>query len=271
MHDLTLTELWIYPVKSLGGVRVPSARVNPKGLEHDRRWMLVDEKGQFLTQRAVPTMALLNVATEPDKLIVTDSRSLAVIHIPLHQTPTGCEEEVVVWNDRVLAHEVSPETSAWFSERLEKPCRLVWFPEQNIRTADPTYAGDGQNVSLADGFPFLIIGEESLNDLNRRLAEPVPMNRFRPNFIFQGGAPFAEDQWHEFTIGVSRFRSVKPCGRCVMTTVDQRTALRGDEPLRTLSTYRKQNGSVLFGQNLVTVSSPGDKLIIKEGDVITLH
>ncbi len=165
----------------------------------------------------------------------------------------GPEEAVVIWDDTVTAREVSARHSAWFSERLGMACKLVFFPEENIRPVDPRYKVNNEHVSLADAYPLLIIGQSSLDDLNTRLESPVPMDRFRPNLVFSGGEPFEEDTWREFTVGTNRFVGVKPCARCVLTTVNQETAERGAEPLRTLATYRKRDNKILFGQNLVSL------------------
>jgi hypothetical protein len=146
-------------------------------------------------------------------------------------------------------------------------CRLVYFPEENSRPVDPRYKVNGEQVSLADAYPFLIIGQSSFEDLNSKLQEPVPMNRFRPNFVFTGGKPFEEDTWRNFSIGSTRFVGVKPCDRCVLTTVNQETGQKGVEPLKTLTSYRKRDNKVYFGQNLVAL----DHKRIQIGDLITLQ
>jgi uncharacterized protein len=153
------------------------------------------------------------------------------------------------------------------AKHLQMNCKLVYFPESNPRAVDPNYKVNDEHVSLADAYPFLIIGQSSLDDLNSKLPEPLPMNRFRPNFVFTGGEPYEEDLWRNFSIGSNRFIGVKPCARCVLTTVNQATAEKGPEPLRTLSLYRKKDSKVLFGNNVVTVDE-GD---VRVGDVITLN
>jgi uncharacterized protein YcbX len=172
-----------------------------------------------------------------------------------------------IWNDAVDTVEVDPRISEWFSAHLNFNCRLVSFPEINPRAVDPLYKVNDEHVSLADAYPFLIIGQSSLDDVNTRLDHKLPMNRFRPNFVFTGGAPYEEDSWRNFSIGNNRFVGVKPCARCALTTVNQDTAEKGIEPLATLSTYRKKESKVLFGQNLVAI----DNLTVSEGDVITLN
>jgi uncharacterized protein len=265
MKNLTLSEIWIYPIKSLGGIRLSRAKVFEKGLEYDRRWMLIDEKGQFMTQRVYHQMALFKQQIDGDDLVVqfdTDilriSLQVSFIDIPLRSN---------VWDDAVTVFEVKKVYSAWFSKRLGIACRLVVFPELNVRPVDKQYKINDEHVSLADAYPFLIIGQSSLNDLNVRLAEPVSINRFRPNFVFTGGEPYEEDGWKSFTIGNNRFVGVKPCSRCIMTTVNQDTAEKGREPLLTLSKYRKQGEKILFGQNVIAI----DHHEIYEGDTIILQ
>lgn len=266
MAALRLTEIWIYPIKSLGGIRLPEARVLEKGLAYDRRWMLVDETGKFLTQRALPQMALFKLSMDGDFLKVTHKNASTFHKIALLPSPQGDAQEVVIWNDTVVAKEVDKVSSEWFSEALGQACKLVYFPEVNSRPVDTAYAMNNEQVSLADGYPFLVIGEASLQDLNNRLETPLPMNRFRPNFVFSGGKPFEEDTWKNFTIGANRFVGVKPCARCVLTTVNQDTAEKGTEPLRTLATYRSWNNKIYFGQNVLA----SDHGIVREGDVVTV-
>lgn len=266
MQALRLTEIWIYPIKSLGGIRLKHANVFEKGLQYDRRWMLVDEAGKFLTQRVYPVMALLSVNMTVDALLITHKQTQQSHSIPLQPQQLQESKPVTIWDDTVLAYEVSVASSQWFTEQLGINCKLVYFPEENDRAVDRRYA-TSEHVSLADGYPFLIIGQASLDDLNNRLEKAVPMNRFRPNFVFTGGNAFEEDHWKEFSIGTNRFKGVKPCSRCVLITVDQDNAHKSDEPLRTLSTYRKIENKIYFGQNLLAI----DHNVVREGDLITLN
>ncbi len=274
MSELRLSEIWIYPVKSLGGIRLDQAKVLEKGLEYDRRWMLVDENGVFMTQRTTPAMALFKLRLEDEELrIVFSPQSIvhspqSIVHsIPLHSDIGEREGHFTIWNDSVVACEVNKDTSAWFSEILGLKCKLVHFPEKNSRAVDPNYKVNDEHVSLADAYPFLVLGQPSLDYLNSKLAQPLPMNRFRPNFVFTGGEANEEDTWRNFTIGNNRFVGVKACSRCVLTTVNQDTAEKGDEPLRTLATYRKKENKILFGQNLVSV----DHQHVNEGDLIAIQ
>jgi len=262
MSKLTLSEIWIYPIKSLGGIRLKSAKVLPKGLLYDRRWMLIDESGIFITQRVHPVMAFFKLSLS-DELFTIDYKG-EHINLPANSAVSSTPISATIWDDVVEVFEVLGDYSQWFSQRLGIKCRLVYFPEPNQRLVDEKYRLEHDQVSLADGYPFLIIGQSSLDDLNAKLGKPLPMNRFRPNFVFTGGKPFEEDNWRNFAIGKSRFAGVKPCSRCVLTTVNQETAERSSEPLVTLATYRKTNNKIYFGQNLLALACHE----IYEGDTI---
>jgi uncharacterized protein len=265
MALLILSEIWIYPIKSLGGIRLASAKVMPKGLRYDRRWMLIDEAGKFITQRIHSKMAFFKLSLSDNQFTVNyrEDSIQFLANAPVSKNPVSA----TVWDDTVMVYEVLGKYSQWFSERLGINCRLVYFPEESQRLVDEKYRVENDQVSLADGYPFLIIGQRSLDDLNSRLGNPVPMNRFRPNFVFTGGQPFEEDTWRNFRIGGNRFSGVKPCSRCVLTTVNQETAEKGTEPLATLTTYRKMNNKIYFGQNLLAI----DYNEIYEGDKIELE
>jgi hypothetical protein len=265
MTPLTLTQIWIYPVKSLGGIRLKEAKVLPKGLQHDRRWMLISNDNRFMSQREQPILSLFKQKLVADGIEISFNGT--AIKIDFEKVVNGRSFRATVWDDAVEVKEVSKAHSQWFSDLLKTSCKLVVFPEGNSRPVDTDYAKNAEQVSLADGFPFLIIGEASLEDLNSRLKEPVPMNRFRPNFVFSGGEPYEEEQWTTFTIGKSKFVGTKPCARCVLTTINQDTAEKGTEPLVTLSKYRRQGNKVLFGQNVLAINH----YEIKEGDKIILE
>jgi uncharacterized protein YcbX len=246
---MQLSQLYVYPIKSAGGISLGASDVDERGLRHDRRWMLVDEIGCFMSQRRFPRMALVGVRIEPDHLVV-DAPGMPSLEVPLHPI-TGKLMLARVWDDLVEGRTVSDDAERWFGEFLGVRCRLVYLPDESVRPVDPTYGRPGDRVSLADGFPFLLISEASLSDLNVRLEQPVPMNRFRPNLVVRGCEPFAEDGWELVRIGSLTFRVVKPCSRCTITTVDQGSAVMGKEPLRTLARFRKVGTKVLFGQNLI--------------------
>lgn len=261
---LTISELNIYPIKSLGGISLTTATVTDRGLQYDRRWMLVDEQHRFLTQREYPQMALLKVQLEADGLLVTHPGKGAV-RVPFEQ-PALPAQEVVIWNDTCTGLFVSSELDQWFSEAIGIKCRLVHMPESTRRQVDLTYAPEGFITSFADAYPFLLIGQSSLDDLNSRLVEPLLMNRFRPNIVFTGGTPYEEDRLKHIHVGDIDFYGVKLCARCVLTTVNQQTAKKGKEPLKTLATYRSKNNKILFGQNLIHEGTG----ILRVGDTISV-
>jgi uncharacterized protein YcbX len=264
---MNLSRINIYPIKSLRGISLNEATVETRGLAFDRRWMLVDEDSRLITQREVPRMALISVKIEDGNLDVRFEDRQIDIPLAPHQ---GDTKDVVVWQNIVPADVYDPETNAWFSQALNVNCRLVAMPETTRRTIDPEYAvkPDEDIVSFADGYPFLLIGEGSLADLNSRLDSPVPMNRFRPNFVVSGSQAFAEDSWKRIRVGETVFHLVKPCARCLLTTVDQSTGEKnGKEPLKTLSAYRNHRGKVLFGQNLIA-ANPGE--VVRIGDKIEI-
>jgi hypothetical protein len=263
--SIRLSGLNIYPIKSARGIALDRSEVDSFGLRHDRRWMVVDETGQFLSQRTYPRMALV-VPTIQGGMLRVDAPGMPTLETPVNPSVTVAKR-VTVWRDSCGAAWLGEKAAAWFSTFLGVSSSLVHMSEQTVRPADPTHAPEGARVSFADGFPFLLISEESLADLNGRLTEPLPMNRFRPNLVVAGGEPYAEDGWSRIEIGGVALRVVKPCGRCVTTTTDQATAARGLEPLRTLATYRKRDGQVMFGQNVVHEGTGrlcvGDRIVLR--------
>ncbi len=248
---MILSEIWIYPIKSLGGISLTEATVQERGLQYDRRWMLVDAGGKFITQRKVHEMALIDVAFLKGGLQVTH-RSFPDDALFISFEPTTKEPiKVQVWDDEVEAVTVSHESDRWFSKYLGRAVLLVKMPEKTVRLVDPNYAKNGEAVSFADGYPLSVISQASLDDLNARLTEPVSMRRFRPSIVITDTPSFAEDAWVNITIGSASFKAVKPCARCVLITIDPVTGQTSPEPLKTLSSYRKQNGKILFGMNLL--------------------
>jgi uncharacterized protein YcbX len=248
-ENVTLSGLYVYPIKSCAGVSLQSADLSATGLRHDRRWMLVDETGEFMSQRTHPRMALISVRFAPERMIVS-APGMTELEIPL-RNETGNRIDVRVFGDTNKGELVGGEADRWFGEYLEFPCRLVHKPDDNPRLVDSSFAESGDQVSFADGFAFLLISEASLEDLNGRLEDPLPMNRFRPNFVVRGCEPYAEDGWSRLRVGSVPFRVAEPCPRCAITTVDQRTGARGKEPLLTLSTYRNTELGTVFGRNLI--------------------
>ena len=265
---LKLSEIYIYPIKSLGGIHLDVANITTRGLENDRRFMLIDEKGRFMSQREHPQLAIFQTKIEDTFLKVTHKKTGQILSINLSSNSQLTPLSVTIWDDETSAIEVSNDASLWFTQILEIPTRLVYMPEESQRKTDPQYSLTGEEItSFSDGYPILIIGQSSLNDLNNRLANPVNINRFRPNFVFTDGEPFEEDNWHEFAVGNIRFFGVKPCARCIMTTIDQETGeKKGKEPLLTLNKYRKAGNKILFGQN-VLISQLGT---VSVGDDVTV-
>ena len=225
--------------------------------------MLVNDSGRFLSQRRLPKMALFSVRLEDEHVEVRYGDS--VLRFGMHESGDLCEASV--WRDTWMAREVSDEASAWFSEHLGVSARLLTMDPEHKRIVDPNFApNETDQVAFADGYPLLIVNERSLADLNERLDEPISIDRFRGNIVYQGSEPFEEDNWKEITVGEVRFAVAKPCARCTMITVDQQTGQKGPEPIRTLTTYRKFDKQVFFGQNLV----PLNRGKIRLGDPVTV-
>lgn len=245
----TLSGLHIYPVKSCKGLSLREVQVDAKGPHGDRRWMIVEEDGKFLTQRKFPHMALIDVQINERGLQIKMDDKPSV-QVPL--LSSGRMIEVEVWKDRVNAVDQGDAIAQLLSEFLQTRCRLVYINDQTIRPVDLRYAvTEKDQVSFADGFPFLLISEASLAELNNRLESPVPMNRFRPNLVVSGCEPYAEDRWKRIRIGEIELQLVKACSRCVITTIDQQLGIKGIEPLQTLAGYRKAEKGIMFGQNAI--------------------
>lgn len=245
-----LSGIFIYPIKSCRGISLTSAKISSTGLEHDRKWMLVDENGLFMSQRSTIEMAHIEVSLNDVGLLISYRKSdIQDLQIPFE--PLEESIEVQVWQDKFSANCVGKKADEWFSKVLESRCRLVKFGSESQRQVDPEYAPKGLQTAFADGFPFLIIGEASLSHLNTRLKKPVSMVRFRPNLVFTGGDAFTEDSWQHFQVGNTEFERVKACARCAIPTIDPETGIKGKEPMQTLATYRKVGKKVMFGQNLI--------------------
>ncbi|HVS50806.1 MAG TPA: MOSC N-terminal beta barrel domain-containing protein [Opitutaceae bacterium] len=271
-----LSALFIYPVKSLRGVAVSSAEIDTLGFVGDRRFLIVDETGRFLTQRALPAMARIATALDRETLTLSAEGvgSIAVTRTVPAASAASATRSVTVWKSTgLLADDCGDAPAAWLSDFLKTKCRLVRVGEKFLRPVLKPAAGPADLVHFADAVPFLVIGEASLADLNDRLVarheEPLPMNRFRPNLVIAGSQAFAEDDWPRFRIGEIVFRAAGPCARCIVTTTDQLTGERGREPLRTLATYRRgaDPTDVNFGQNLIHETKSGT---LRVGDPVHL-
>lgn len=262
---ITLSAINIYPIKSCGGIAFPAWEVDAFGLRDDRRWMVATPAGGLVSQRECPELALVRVAVSESHLTVS---APAQPELVLPRRPLGGRPaSVTVWSDQVTAMLPDHRADEWFSRVIGRECVLAYIPDSVVRPLDSTYAPEGGRTGFADGFPFLLVGDASLRELNRRLATPLPMNRFRPNLVVAGSEPFAEDGWRRFRIGAIPMAGVKPCARCVVTTTDQTTGRRdGEEPLRTLATFRRHPRGVMFGQNVVHYGT--GRLAV--GDIVSL-
>lgn len=254
---IEISQLAIYPVKSCAQLQVASAKVDYFGLHMDRRWMVVDESGNFITQRQLARMCLISVSLIENGVMLNapDAQSCTVTVTNLKQM-----QQVKVWSDRCNGLDCGDEVAIWLSDFLQQTCRLVYFPEDEFRQVDLGFAQQGDRTAFSDGFPFLLISEASLQDLNARIlkqeSQPaLEMRRFRPNIVVKGCEAFAEDQWKKIQIGNIVLRVVKPCKRCVIPSIDPDTGVKGDEPLKTLLTYRKRDKKILFGQNVIAEST----------------
>ena len=244
-----VASLHVYPVKSLNGFSPPSWEVDAFGLRLDRRWMVVDANGLFLSQRTHPRMAL-GRATPDGVGVRLEAPGLQPLAIP-PGLPGERLVAVRIWKDRCTALPCGAAADAWVSRLVGERCRLVYMDDATRRLIEPNDAGASGRVAFSDAYPLLLLSQASLDALNARLDVPVPMNRFRPNVVIAGVAPHAEDGWAAADVEGLELVVAKPCARCVLTTVDQATGVAGVEPLRTLSTYRRGERGVLFGQNVV--------------------
>ena len=261
---IEVSQLYIYPLKGAAGVSVERAEVIDTGFADDRRWMLVDRDGMFMSQRSHPKMVLIRVAAR-NGLLALDAPGMQRLEV--EKPVKRAIIDVTVWSDTVKAICADANANEWLSDFLDEDVRLVYMPDSTFRQVDRDYFANDQQVSFADGFPFLLISQESLDELNRRMESPIEMIRFRHNIVVKGAdAPNAEDHWHDMTIGTVRFAGVKPCARCAVPTVDLQTGKFGKEPNRTLATYRRVGSQVYFGQNLVHL----DRGVIAIGDAVQL-
>ncbi len=250
-----ISELYTYPIKSLGGISLQNTYLDKFGLTMDRRFMLIDSHNKFMSQREIPELALFRLKFEQSGFTVehmNHKNQEIIINIKTEQADK--ELNVQIWDDNVVAESTSNNIDTWFSDMLHTKVRLVQMPDRGIRQVDTRYAPEGTMTAFSDGFPILLISQASLDDLNDKLlandTPKITMDRFRPNIVVSHTAAFEEDTWQNFQINGIKFTCAKPCARCIVTTINQQTAIAGKEPLKTLATYRKFENKVLFGQNI---------------------
>ena len=280
MTDIAVSQMWVYPIKSIKGISLDKVQLEKRGFQYDRRWMLVDSNNVFLSQRKCPKMALIKPELSEFGLSVR-APDMPVLIIPYPDSQTELYEEVEVscWDDHIKAHHINTAIDNWFSEILSVDCQLVYMPESTERLVDPDYAKNNDITSFSDGFPNLLISEASLDDLNSRVDIELTMNRFRPNIVVSGGESYIEDTMGHFQINQIDFFAVKPCSRCVITTINpEKGEKEGREPLNALSKFRKMGQKVFFGQNVLhklsffsdNQISVGDSVkIIRSSDALT--
>ena len=258
---------FIYPIKSLAGIACDSLVLTDRGAKGDRRWMLVDNGGRFISQREWPKLCLMRMLMADDgfEIVAPNGESLLVPFA----IESGTTREVSIWSDIASAIESPLQINQFFSRALDMSCSLVYMPEDSHRYVDSTYAGDGQLTSFSDAFPLLLIGSSSLLELNRRLKTvgqlEIGWDRFRPNIVVATDEPHVEDSWAEFRMGEAEAIGVKLCSRCVMTTVDQTSGMTGKEPLKTLAQYRSMKNKIMFGQNVIAQQGT-----IRVGDTVSV-
>jgi uncharacterized protein len=277
MSGYRLASIHIYPMKAGRAVDLDESEVEPCGLAGDRRWLLVDENGRFVSQREEPSLALVHVTygrapgtSRGPGTISVEAAGHPRGRIAAPETRGAEMLKVTVWSSAVLAAAAGPAADAWFSSYLGRTVRLVHLDDPARRPVDPEFGREGDVVSFADGYPLLLTSAGSLAELGRWLTEdgdqPVPMTRFRPSVVVTGAPPWAEDRWHRIRIGAVPLRVVKPCGRCVVITTDQVTGERGSQPLKMLGRRRRFGQQLVFGQNLIP-DSPG---VIRVGDPVEI-
>ncbi len=264
---MKVTQLYIYPIKSLQEVAVEEAILTSRGLQYDRRWMIVDDDGVFITRRKVPALARIQLDLTTDTIRIHHAHDPGV-EIPLQPEQGAPVRPVKIWDTVCSAMGTFEEANIWLSRQLSMKCQLVYMPDSTRRPILSPKVPEGSVVSFADGYPILLIGQASLDDLNGRLPHPVTMHRFRPNIVVQTDTPFEEDRWSNFQIGAHSLTGVKPCSRCIMVNVDPRSGTVSKEPLRTLSSFRKNGGKVQFGLNVMWQNGQTEEAAVRVGDFV---
>lgn len=249
-EKMTVTQLAIYPVKSLAGIPLQSMALNARGPAFDRHWLVADLQGRFITQREYPRMCLIATTLQPDVLVLTAPGG-QTLRLPVPTAAADPRSTVALWRDTVQACDAGDAAAQWLSDFLETPCRLHYLPSDSVRTVDPAYARSDDEVGFADGFPFLLITESSLQAFNAELPVSIGSERFRPNIVLSGLTPYAEDGWRRLRIGTIEFEVAKPCSRCVIPSLDPATGERQPVVSKALARTRRRDNAVYFGQNLI--------------------
>ena len=265
MTHLTISELTIYPVKSMRAVALNLSEIEFGGLKNDRRWMVIDTNGHMVTQRQQSRLCLIQPVLSKTGIVLT---AVGKFDIRIDTPDSKHNISVIVWEDTCNAYDAGDDAAQWLSEFLDIECRLVHFPQNEIRTVDQSYALKNDQTAFSDGFPILLISQASLDDLNAKLEVPVPMHRFRPNIVIGGCKAFAEDSWKQLKIGELILRIVKPCSRCVIPSIDINTGERTSEPTKTLVSYRRHDKKIFFGQNGIIDGASDGISELKKGMIV---
>ena len=259
-----LKNIITYPIKSLGGVELVAAHLQERGLQYDRRYMLIDEYNRFVTIRQHPELLMFQVSIS-EGFRIYHQRTGASIQIPF-MLAAGATLKAKIWDDEVEVLLASAEINDWFSKEMGQMVRLVYLPDHAARRVQPDWVPDEHHVSLADGYPYLVAGQASVDDLNARVADTITFHRFRPNLVVEGGEPYEEFYYDEIGIGGGTLKCIKPCTRCIVTTYHPQTGEKGKEPLKTLATQRI-NDNMVFGQNAILSQAAevrvGDEVVIR--------
>lgn len=252
MTDLIISELAIYPVKSMRQIQLKKSSLQFGGLKHDRRWMVIDTDGVMITQRTIARLCLIQpelLNPEIDCSLKLSADEMPDINVCVPND--GVTRKVKVWEDECNAYDAGDEIANWLSNFLKIKCHLVYFPDNEIRIVDQDYAQANDQTAFSDGFPVLLTTQASIDDLNSRMEKVVPMACFRPNIVVSGCEAFAEDEWKLLKVADVSLRIVKPCSRCIMPSIDIENAERSKEPIKTLVSFRKRDNHIFFGQNVV--------------------
>lgn len=269
---IRIASLIVYPVKACGGYEVDACRVVPGGLESDRRYMIIDETGRMVTRREETRLSQISLLPTDEGFAVSAKGSdTSPLHLPLAWEDASEEfsdsVQTSIWSDSASAR-VHKQGSLWFRHILKRDVRLVYLPDESLRQVNPARAAPSDVVSFADGYPILLTSKSSLDDLNSRLETPIFMERFRPNVVVSGAPSFAEDEWATITLGSIPCVAPKLCDRCVVTTIAEGSSEKSKEPLKTLATFRRWNGAVWFGTNVIPRAAGtlavGDAVVVDE-------